>query len=60
VVFVFVLVTGLTLAPLVVRVNPNLNVILTACITVYVGCFRSVKDTPPTVRQRRNQIVFFY
>ncbi|CAH9083110.1 unnamed protein product [Cuscuta epithymum] len=40
--------TGLTLAPLVVNVDPNLNVILTACLTVYVGCFRSVKPTPPS------------
>ncbi|KAM7279720.1 hypothetical protein ACFE04_006854 [Oxalis oulophora] len=39
---------GLTLLPLVVKVDPNLNVILTACITVYVGCYRSVKPTPPT------------
>lgn len=46
------LVTGLTVAPLVVNVNPNLNVVLTACLTVYVGCFRSVKDSPPTVRRR--------
>ena len=45
----FGLVSGLTVAPLVVRVNPNLNVVLTACLTVYVGCFRSVKDSPPTV-----------
>lgn len=39
---------GLTLAPLVVKVDPNLNVVLTACLTVYVGCYRSVKPTPPT------------
>lgn len=39
---------GLTLAPLVVKVDPNLNVILTACLTVFVGCYRSVKATPPT------------
>ncbi|XP_020256157.1 signal peptide peptidase 1-like isoform X1 [Asparagus officinalis] len=39
---------GLTLAPLVIKVDPNLNVILTACLTVYVGCYRSVKDTPPS------------
>ncbi|KAI9106649.1 hypothetical protein K1719_022177 [Acacia pycnantha] len=39
---------GLTLAPLVVKVNPNLNVILTACVTVFVGCYRSVKPTPPS------------
>ncbi|KAF4363263.1 hypothetical protein G4B88_016074 [Cannabis sativa] len=39
---------GLTLAPLVVKVDPNLNVVLTACLTVFVGCYRSVKPTPPT------------
>uniref|UniRef100_A0A7C8Z1X1 Uncharacterized protein n=1 Tax=Opuntia streptacantha TaxID=393608 RepID=A0A7C8Z1X1_OPUST len=39
---------GLTLAPLVVKVNPNVNVVLTACLAVYVGCYRSVKPTPPT------------
>ncbi|XP_074574989.1 signal peptide peptidase 2-like [Curcuma longa] len=39
---------GLTLAPLVVKVNSNVNVILTACLTVYVGCYRSVKPTPPS------------
>ncbi|KAG9142072.1 hypothetical protein Leryth_016292 [Lithospermum erythrorhizon] len=38
---------GLSLAPLVVNVDPNLNVILTACLTVFVGCCRSVKPTPP-------------
>ncbi|CAH9134557.1 unnamed protein product [Cuscuta epithymum] len=43
-----IVLTGLTLAPLVVNVDPNLNVILTACLTVYVGCFRSVKPTPPS------------
>uniref|UniRef100_A0A2N9J472 Signal peptide peptidase n=1 Tax=Fagus sylvatica TaxID=28930 RepID=A0A2N9J472_FAGSY len=39
---------GLTLAPLVVKVDPNLNVILTAGLTVFVGCYRSVKPTPPS------------
>lgn len=39
---------GLTLAPLVQNVDPNLNVILTASLTVYVGCYRSVKPTPPS------------
>jgi len=42
-------VAGLTLAPLVVKVDSNVNVIFTACLTVYVGCYRSVKPTPPTV-----------
>ncbi|GJX59453.1 signal peptide peptidase [Tanacetum coccineum] len=40
---------GLTLAPLVMKVDPNINVILTACLAVFVGCYRSVKSTPPTV-----------
>ncbi|KAI4386222.1 hypothetical protein MLD38_004173 [Melastoma candidum] len=39
---------GLTLAPLFVKVDPNINVILTACLTVYVGCYRSVKPNPPS------------
>ncbi|XP_019415832.1 PREDICTED: signal peptide peptidase-like [Lupinus angustifolius] len=39
---------GLTLAPLVVKVDPNVNVTLTACLAVFVGCYRSVKPTPPT------------
>ncbi|KAL7588329.1 signal peptide peptidase [Lactuca sativa] len=39
---------GLTLAPLVVKVDTNLNVVLTACLTVFVGCYRSVKPTPPS------------
>uniref|UniRef100_A0A1D1YN77 Minor histocompatibility antigen H13 n=1 Tax=Anthurium amnicola TaxID=1678845 RepID=A0A1D1YN77_9ARAE len=39
---------GLTLAPLIMKIDPNLNVILTACLTVYVGCYRSVKPTPPS------------
>ncbi|KAG9137944.1 hypothetical protein Leryth_020769 [Lithospermum erythrorhizon] len=42
------LLAGLSLAPLVVNVDPNLNVILTACLTVFVGCCRSVKPTPPS------------
>ncbi|KAK4408308.1 Signal peptide peptidase 1 [Sesamum angolense] len=39
---------GLTIAPLFVKIDPNLNVILTASLTVYVGCYRSVKPTPPS------------
>ncbi|CAK9134624.1 unnamed protein product [Ilex paraguariensis] len=31
-----------------VKVDPNLNVILTASLTVFVGCYRSVKPTPPS------------
>ncbi|GAU34610.1 hypothetical protein TSUD_15250 [Trifolium subterraneum] len=39
---------GLTLAPLVVKINPIVNLIFTACITVFVGCYRSVKPTLPS------------
>lgn len=42
-------ISGLSLAPLVVNVDPNVNVIVTACLTVFVGCYRSVKPTPPSV-----------
>lgn len=51
---------GLTLAPLVVKVDPNLNVILTACLTVYVGCYRSVKPTPPSVSKAAIMFIVFY
>ena len=44
---------GLSLAPLVMKVDPNVNVVLTACLTVYVGCYRSVKPTPPSVSVTR-------
>ncbi|CAL9085989.1 unnamed protein product [Musa textilis] len=30
---IFIFMLGLTLAPLVVKVNPNINVVLTACLT---------------------------
>lgn len=50
---------GLTLAPLVINVNPNLNVILTACLTVYVGCYRSVKSTPPSETMSKEHAMRF-
>ncbi|KAE9609160.1 putative presenilin/signal peptide peptidase [Lupinus albus] len=50
---------GLTLAPLVVKVDPNLNVILTASLTVFVGCYRSVKPTPPTETMSREHAMRF-
>mmetsp|Transcript_1242 Transcript_1242/g.3698 ORF Transcript_1242/g.3698 Transcript_1242/m.3698 type:complete len:215 (-) Transcript_1242:6-650(-) len=42
-----VLLMAWTLAPLVVPVNTNVNVIFTAVLTVFIGCRRSVKPTPP-------------
>lgn len=50
---------GLTLAPLVVKVDPNLNVVLTACITVFVGCYRSVKPTAPTETMSKEHAMRF-
>ena len=36
-----------SLLPLCVTVPPSLNVLLTANLCVYVGCWRSVKPLPP-------------
>ena len=43
------LMAGLTFAPLAIKLDPNVNVVLTACLTVFVGCYRSIKPTPPSV-----------
>lgn len=37
----------LAVAPLLVQVPVNANIVLTAAITVLVGCWRSVKPEPP-------------
>lgn len=50
---------GLSLAPLVLKVNPNLNVILTACLIVYVGCFRSVKPELPAETMSKEHAMRF-
>ncbi|CAN6271180.1 unnamed protein product [Urochloa humidicola] len=50
---------ALSLAPLVVKVNPNVNVVLTACLTVYVGCYRSVKPTPPSETMSKEHAMRF-
>lgn len=50
---------ALTCAPLVVNVEPNVNVVLTACLTVYVGCYRSVKATPPTETMSKEHAMRF-
>ncbi|KAI5002039.1 hypothetical protein ZWY2020_026689 [Hordeum vulgare] len=50
---------GLSLAPIVINVIPNLNVILTACLTVYVGCYRSVKSTPPAETMSKEHAMRF-
>ncbi|BBN16394.1 minor histocompatibility antigen H13 [Marchantia polymorpha subsp. ruderalis] len=50
---------GLTLAPLVVKVNPNFNVVATACLTVFIGCHRSVKPAPPTETMSKEHAMRF-
>ncbi|CAA7403257.1 unnamed protein product [Spirodela intermedia] len=50
---------GLVLAPLIVKVEPNVNVILTACLTVYVGCYRSVKPTLPSETMSKEHAMRF-
>lgn len=50
---------GLVLAPLIVNVEPNINVIFTACLTVYVGCYRSVKPTLPTETMSKEHAMRF-
>ncbi|CAN6481998.1 unnamed protein product [Victoria cruziana] len=50
---------GLTLAPLAFKIDPNVNVILTACLAVYVGCHRSVKPTPPTETMSKEHAMRF-
>jgi len=37
----------LAVAPLVLPVPTNANIVLTAALTVFVGCWRSVKPEPP-------------
>jgi hypothetical protein len=37
----------LSIAPLFVPVDTNLNVVATATLTVFIGCRRSVKPEPP-------------
>ncbi|ERN07398.1 signal peptide peptidase 1 [Amborella trichopoda] len=50
---------GLSVAPLVVKVDPNINVVLTACLTVFVGCHRSIKPTPPSETMSKEHAMRF-
>ena len=45
--FSHLLLALLAVAPAVITVPANLNIVLTAAVTVWVGSKRSVKDTPP-------------
>jgi len=37
---------GLTVGPLLVHVDPNVNIVLTASLAIYAGAHRSIKATP--------------
>lgn len=39
--------------------NPNLNVVLTACLTVFIGCYRSVKPVPPSETMSKEHAMRF-
>ena len=43
----------LTLLPLALPVPANANIIATASLCVFVGCWRSIKETPPTESMTR-------
>ena len=45
--FSHLLLALIAVAPAVITVPANLNIVLTAAVTVWVGSKRSVKDTPP-------------
>lgn len=54
-----VMLAGLAVAPLAVRINPNVNVVLTASLTVFVGCWRSVKSAPPSETMSKEHAMRF-
>eukprot|EP00270_Netrium_digitus_P008788 TRINITY_DN2643_c0_g1_i2.p1 TRINITY_DN2643_c0_g1~~TRINITY_DN2643_c0_g1_i2.p1 ORF type:complete len:357 (+),score=98.05 TRINITY_DN2643_c0_g1_i2:452-1522(+) len=51
--------TGLALLPLAVTINPSVNVVLTACLAVFVGSWRSVKTSPPSETMSREHAMRF-
>lgn len=48
-----------SILPLVVNVPANFNIVLTACLTVYAGCWRSVKPAPPTETMTKKDAMRF-
>ena len=44
----------LALLPALIPVPVNINIVLTASLCVFVGCWRSVKATPPEDSLSRN------
>lgn len=47
-----------TVLPLVMAVPANLNIVLTASLCVFVGCWKSVKATPPAESMSQKVITF--
>lgn len=49
----------ITILPLFVNVETNVNIILTAAATVFCGCWRSVKSEPPAEAMTRKDALKF-
>lgn len=47
------------LAPLFVTVDANFNIVITAALTVFVGCWRSVKPEPPADAMTKKDAIRF-
>ncbi|CAI5532711.1 unnamed protein product [Closterium sp. Naga37s-1] len=54
-----VLLAGLSVAPLFVKINPNLNVVAMASLTVFAGCYRSVKPAAPAETMSKEHAMRF-
>lgn len=50
---------SLVIAPLFISVDPNFNCVLTACLAVFVGSKRSIKDAPPSETISREHAMRF-
>lgn len=48
-----------SIAPLLFPVPTNLNIVVSASLTVYCGCFRSVKATAPTESMTKGEAMRF-
>ena len=53
------LLLALSIAPLIISVDVNLNIVLTAALTVYAGSWRSVKATPPEEQMTKKDAMRF-
>ncbi|GJP54301.1 hypothetical protein CLOM_g13407 [Closterium sp. NIES-68] len=54
-----VLLAGLSVAPLFVNINPNFNVVAMASLTVFAGCYRSVKPSAPAETMSKEHAMRF-